>query len=354
MKINKENYEAYFIDYLEGNLDEILVNDFIEFLQNNPDLKEELTHFETIYLEPETVDFDKKNSLYKKTLDSENEFSKRAIAIVEDDITIDDKTEFEDFLTEHPEKSRDAALFAKTKLEPDMSVTFRNKRRLYRRSYGRTVMLWSLRVAAVFAIVLSVYVITHAPVLKDQVSSELAIAEDDKIKKEESPAEMNKVPQDPLKKEKGNAVNNKNTVKPKQKQKQEKSLRESTKGRANHDEMASTRIQIEVPDELPSISASMNLQKPDAAIAVMTISLPINAEMNSYEDERLLVDVVKEKTGFDKLPFNKITKAGLDVIASISNDKFQYETNKEGKVTEYKYDSRLLAFSIPGKRSDSE
>ena len=43
MKINRNNYEAFFIDYLEGNLDEKMVDDFIEFLQQNPDLKEELS-----------------------------------------------------------------------------------------------------------------------------------------------------------------------------------------------------------------------------------------------------------------------------------------------------------------------
>ena len=31
MKINRENYESFFIDYLEGNLDERQVNDFIDW-----------------------------------------------------------------------------------------------------------------------------------------------------------------------------------------------------------------------------------------------------------------------------------------------------------------------------------
>ena len=32
MKINRENYESFFIDYLEGNLDERQVNDFIDWV----------------------------------------------------------------------------------------------------------------------------------------------------------------------------------------------------------------------------------------------------------------------------------------------------------------------------------
>ncbi len=67
------------------------------------------------------------------------------------------------------------------------------------------------------------------------------------------------------------------------------------------------------------------------------------------DDERFLADVVKEKTGLNKLSFNKIAKAGLNLVSSISKDKLTYETNETGKVTEINYDSRLLAFSIPTK-----
>ena len=76
--------------------------------------------------------------------------------------------------------------------------------------------------------------------------------------------------------------------------------------------------------------------------------------LNAYDEERLLADVVKEKTGLNKFRFNTITKAGLKLVSSISGEKFQYETNEKGKVTEYNYDSRLLAFSIPSKNVDSE
>ena len=70
---------------------------------------------------------------------------------------------------------------------------------------------------------------------------------------------------------------------------------------------------------------------------------------NPYE-ERLLVDRVIEKTGIEKFSLNKIAKAGLNLVTSISNEKFTYQTDEEGKVTEIVYDSRLLAFSIPTAR----
>ena len=42
MKITRENYEEHFLDYLEGNLDKQLLDEFKNFLVQNPDLRDEL------------------------------------------------------------------------------------------------------------------------------------------------------------------------------------------------------------------------------------------------------------------------------------------------------------------------
>ena len=71
-----------FIDYLEGNLDELLVDDFIEFLQNNPDLKKELSLFESISIEPGNISFDKKDfSINSNSFDWFSEIRPNALLI---------------------------------------------------------------------------------------------------------------------------------------------------------------------------------------------------------------------------------------------------------------------------------
>ncbi len=42
MNITRDNYESWFLDYLEGHLEEGMVNEFIKFIHQNSDLKEEL------------------------------------------------------------------------------------------------------------------------------------------------------------------------------------------------------------------------------------------------------------------------------------------------------------------------
>ena len=88
--------------------------------------------------------------------------------------------------------------------------------------------------------------------------------------------------------------------------------------------------------------ASVELHQANLELETMYITIP----ENPYE-ERLLVDRVIEKTGIEKISLNKIAKAGLNLVTSISNEKFTYQTDKQGNVTEVNFDSRLLAFSIP-------
>jgi len=63
MNLNRNNYEAYFIDFLEGNLNPAHVDQFLEFISQNPDLKEELHWFELISRPTEQVSFQYKNKL---------------------------------------------------------------------------------------------------------------------------------------------------------------------------------------------------------------------------------------------------------------------------------------------------
>jgi len=67
MKINRENYEVYFLDYLEGKLPPDLVDELLIFMDKNPDLKDEFEGLDTVALAPdEDIVFENKDSLKKK------------------------------------------------------------------------------------------------------------------------------------------------------------------------------------------------------------------------------------------------------------------------------------------------
>jgi len=355
MKINRNNYEAWFIDYLEGNLDEKLVDDLIEFLQQNPDLKEELSLFETVSLEQEKITFNKKELLFKEKYDAENEFNQAAIASVEGEISASEKTEFENYLSTHPEKQKEADLFNQTKLQPDQSIIYNRKNKLYRRSAGKTILMWTTRAAAVIIVALTVYTFIEKSSNKVIPENQVAVIEKEPEKKI-NPTEIKEVPA------KNNKVEDQKTIKKepqkpavkseKPKANETKIIRENSQGRLINDDLALARISEEIP-ALQSLTASLTTVS-NSKIDLVPVNITVPDYSEPVFEERLLVDIVKEKTGVDKLSFNKIIKSGLSLVASLSKEKFNYETDNEGKVTEVKFDSRLLAFSIPTRTEEGE
>lgn len=355
MKINRNNYEAFFIDYLEGNLDEKMVDDFIEFLQQNPDLKEELSLFENVSAVQEEVTFNKKELLFKEKYDFEDEFNKAAVARLEGDISEAEKVEFEKYISTHPEKNKEIELFNKTKLQPDKNVVFNKKNKLYRYSAGRTILLWTTRVAAILVLAFAVYIFIDKTSNNLIPENQVATIEPEKDRKDNS-QDIKELPVKNESQETPKTIQEE-PVKPadkktERKPNQTKIIRENSQGRLINDNLVAQQLDIEIPEPLQTIAASFSVPTPDTGLAPVNLVYPVYVE--PVFEERLLVDIVKEKAGIERLNFGKITKAGLSLVANLSKEKFNYETNNDGKVTEVSFDSRLLAFSIPTGTMEGE
>ena len=65
MKINRNNYEAFLIDFLDGTLDAVLVAELMLFLEANPDIREEFDGIEDVSLESQNIHFTEKDFLKK-------------------------------------------------------------------------------------------------------------------------------------------------------------------------------------------------------------------------------------------------------------------------------------------------
>src|SRR6185436_9659089 len=98
--INRSNYEAFFLDFHEGNLSEAEKRDVVAFVESNPDLAEEFESFKLIFVEQsEGLKFPGKENLKKNTINVNN-YKTWLVAFVEDDLKQDEKTEVEKFLAE--------------------------------------------------------------------------------------------------------------------------------------------------------------------------------------------------------------------------------------------------------------
>lgn len=129
MNINKNNYEAFFLDYHEGNLSPQQVADLLLFIEQNPELREEFESFENVTLDDlSNVSFEGKDSLKKEiTLDNREEYF---IRNVEGTLTSAEKNLLDTFIKQHPQFLPELELFKKTKVFADASVIFENKEAL--------------------------------------------------------------------------------------------------------------------------------------------------------------------------------------------------------------------------------
>ncbi len=144
MIISKNNYEAFFLDYHEGNLSDVLKKEVLAFVNSNPDLKEEFESFEIISLSEAMTSFSGKDKLKKNAI-TEYNYKTWFIAYEENDLSEDDRKEVEKYLESNPGLMPEFEIIRQTKLIPDLDIRFENKSAL--KKGGVVIPMW-VRVAA--------------------------------------------------------------------------------------------------------------------------------------------------------------------------------------------------------------
>jgi hypothetical protein len=144
MHIERSNYEIWLIDWLDGNLSEIQVEQLQHFLSENPDLKEEFEELSLFNLKPSEKSFPNKNRLQKTTLNlSGSQLEYLSVAYLEKDLSHDEQTELRETVELDPEKKNLFELIQKMRLSP-VSLSYKHKKRLIRRTFAGNVIRFSL------------------------------------------------------------------------------------------------------------------------------------------------------------------------------------------------------------------
>lgn len=150
MKINRNNYEAYFLDYHEGTLDAGQVAELMLFLERNPQLKEEFESFEEITLEPAGVVFSGKEELKKgenNKIGSGN-YEEYFINSIENNLSGAEQQELQSFLQANPSLNAEYELYRKTIL-PAEKIVFTGKAALKRGTKVRPLYYYVAAAASV-------------------------------------------------------------------------------------------------------------------------------------------------------------------------------------------------------------
>ncbi|MBK9388844.1 MAG: hypothetical protein IPN68_01165 [Bacteroidetes bacterium] len=132
MKIDRSNYEIWFIDWLDGKLNEIQTEQLELFLSENPDLREELRELSDIRIAPPATRFHGKIGIKKSLSDlSDNQFEYLCAAAIENELSEGQLAELSDITTSDPKRKRVLELYGKTILTPP-DIKYGHKRKLLR------------------------------------------------------------------------------------------------------------------------------------------------------------------------------------------------------------------------------
>jgi hypothetical protein len=191
--INLNNYEAFLLDYMEGNLNEEQRAALMDFLEIHPEKKEELLLFEADpVLAPEPNKSFDKELLKGPQADS---FDDLLIAHLEGLLTGPETEKTETLIKGNSKIRKDFELYKKTILKPDLSVVFTEKNKLKRNSGGKIRVLYVAFSAVAAGLLLlmfnNIFNVNYSDPIKTKLPSAPAIIESapaiEKTEAEEQP-----------------------------------------------------------------------------------------------------------------------------------------------------------------------
>ena len=165
MKPDRSNYEIWFTDLLDGNLSEKQVEELKVFLKENPDLNEELNGLTLITLNPPDFTFSGKKDLGKSPESlSEEQFEYLCIANLENDLTPRQKAEMNEIIGRDEMKRKSFERIQNLKLKP-LPVSFSGKSSVKKLTIGQKIFrLSAIGLSAAATIALIVFIFLLAPV----------------------------------------------------------------------------------------------------------------------------------------------------------------------------------------------
>ncbi|MFN8289057.1 MAG: hypothetical protein U0U70_02250 [Chitinophagaceae bacterium] len=156
MNINRHNYEEYFILYMDNELTGDERRMVEAFVQQHPDLKEELDNLLQYKLVPDTsIVFEGKEDLLKEnghSLITANNYEEWLTLYIDNELDEEQRQQVEHFLAMTPAALNELTLLQQTKLPPE-EIVFTGKDSLYRyEEKVRRIPVWGRRAAAAILI----------------------------------------------------------------------------------------------------------------------------------------------------------------------------------------------------------
>ncbi len=157
MNLNRNNYEEFFLLYVDGELDQQQKQQVEEFVQVNPDLQQELDMLNEAVLQiDDALVFGNKASLYRSfeegAINMAN-YQENFLLYVDNELNGTSREAVETFVLQHPAVQDEFTLLKQTKLQPEL-IAYPDKEALYKKEEERrpVVFMWAKKLAVAAAI----------------------------------------------------------------------------------------------------------------------------------------------------------------------------------------------------------
>jgi hypothetical protein len=159
MNIDRNNYEEYFILYLDNELSPDERCEVEAFAKTHPDLQEELdTLLQSKLVPDQHIVFEGKEELFSfnsSSIISLSNYEEWLLLYMDNELTVEQRTTVEQFAAVHPAVQGDLRLLLQTKSEPEHEIVFPDKELLYRREEKTRPIIW-WRIAAAAAVLIAI------------------------------------------------------------------------------------------------------------------------------------------------------------------------------------------------------
>lgn len=162
MTPDRSNYEIWFTEWLDGNLNEKQVEELKVFLKENTDLNEELNGLTAVNLDPPDIIFNGKKNLKKSHENlSGSQFEHLCIASLENDLNPGQEAELNEIVGRDEMKRKNFELIQKLKLKP-LAGGFARKSSIKKLTISQKIFRLSvmgLSAAATIALIVSIFLL---------------------------------------------------------------------------------------------------------------------------------------------------------------------------------------------------
>jgi hypothetical protein len=164
MLINRHNYEEFFLLYVDNELNVAERKAVEDFVQQNPDLEEELVMMMQSVLRPDrNIVFGNKESLLKNKpangLVNESNYEEYFVLYGDNELSNEEKDLVEQFVYKHPRYQAEFELIQQARFIPEHAALYPDKNELYRTEGDHRVIpfgWWKIAAAAIVVLFLGV------------------------------------------------------------------------------------------------------------------------------------------------------------------------------------------------------